>query len=208
MRCDISLLTHFESASHLFDWTIGRHGVTLEFSDPTTGRSYSATFLPEVAYEQGWSAQQTIDELVHKAGFRGRLTNELRQRMKLTRYRSAKEGLSFAQYAQLRAQLAGPESNLLASLLAVHWSQQPIARTSLMAANGVHADADEGSDEGEEEDEEMDEEGAEEEAIEDEPPDSDSDSASASPPPPAVANKKQQAQATSNGTSKANGVRR
>jgi len=104
LRCDVSLLTNFERASNLDDWKVGLHGVTLEFSDDTNRRNYSATFLPEVAKEQGWSRKQTIEELVAKSGYRGRINDHLRSRMKLTRYQSEKMGLAYEEYVKIRAE--------------------------------------------------------------------------------------------------------
>lgn len=40
----------------------------IEFTDPRLKCRRSATFLPEVAGEQGWDRQQTIDALIRKAG--------------------------------------------------------------------------------------------------------------------------------------------
>lgn len=133
LRCDISLLTQFEivtgatttgsssaaaaaaaaagsasSASDpLHDWSIGTHGIQIDFHCPSTARKFNATFLPEVALEQGWSHAQTLQELIAKAGFRGQIDAALRRGIKLTRYQSEKESLTFAQYCALREQLTG-----------------------------------------------------------------------------------------------------
>jgi AMME syndrome candidate gene 1 protein len=61
LRCDVSLLTQFEAAADCYDWKVGLHGITIEFPDPEhnpkTSKNapeiYSATYLPEVASEQG-----------------------------------------------------------------------------------------------------------------------------------------------------------
>lgn len=130
LRCDISLLTQFEkvtgagaaglgsngsssangySSSHLplHDWTIGRHGITIDFACPSTSRRYNATFLPEVAAEQGWSHAQTLEELIHKSGFRGSVNLALHERISLTRYQSEKESLTFDDYCAMRHQITG-----------------------------------------------------------------------------------------------------
>lgn len=66
LSCDVSLLTDFEQAQSVDDWKVGVHGITIDFV--ANGRSYSATYLPEVAAEQGWSRETTIEELVLKSG--------------------------------------------------------------------------------------------------------------------------------------------
>ena len=48
--CTVSLLTDFEICSSYDDWTIGIHGVSIDFKD-MKGRQYHAIFLPEVMIE-------------------------------------------------------------------------------------------------------------------------------------------------------------
>jgi len=100
--CDVSLLTNFEQAKNVDDWTLGTHGITIEFVCPVKNKSYSATYLPEVAEEQGWSKSRTLTELVQKAGYTRSLTKELRDTIRLTRYQSSKASLSYDEYAKLR----------------------------------------------------------------------------------------------------------
>jgi uncharacterized protein (TIGR00296 family) len=53
LRVAVSLLVNYEDCSHCHDWTVGVHGIIIKF---TMNRSnhYSATYLPEVASEQGY----------------------------------------------------------------------------------------------------------------------------------------------------------
>ena len=51
----VSLLVNYEEASHCYDWVVGIHGILIHFDDPDLDKQYSATYLPEVAAEQGWS---------------------------------------------------------------------------------------------------------------------------------------------------------
>ena len=62
---------------------IGQHGITIEFR--SKDQRYSATYLPDVASEQGahalslifphvslsegWTREETIRELIHKSGY-------------------------------------------------------------------------------------------------------------------------------------------
>ena len=54
LRCSVSLLVCYETAAHAFDWVVGTHGILIKFQDKK-GKHYSATYLPEVASEQGWA---------------------------------------------------------------------------------------------------------------------------------------------------------
>ncbi|OWF51526.1 AMME syndrome candidate gene 1-like protein [Mizuhopecten yessoensis] len=71
----VSILTNFEDAKDFEDWEVGTHGIRIEFLNEK-GHKKTATYLPEVAIEQGWNIEQTIDSLLRKGGFRGTITNE------------------------------------------------------------------------------------------------------------------------------------
>ena len=58
----ISVLTAPEAVSGWEEIVLGRHGIVLRKD------SCSATFLPQVAVEQGWSLEQTLTQLSLKAG--------------------------------------------------------------------------------------------------------------------------------------------
>jgi AMME syndrome candidate gene 1 protein len=96
IELSVSLLVQYEEAQHSYDWNVGTHGIIIEFS--MQGRSYSGTYLPEVAPEQGWSQSEAVESLVRKAGYKGAVTKDLLQSMKTTRYQSSKCGLSYSEY--------------------------------------------------------------------------------------------------------------
>eukprot|EP00455_Lapot_gusevi_P047284 TRINITY_DN6365_c0_g1_i2.p1 TRINITY_DN6365_c0_g1~~TRINITY_DN6365_c0_g1_i2.p1 ORF type:complete len:112 (-),score=18.88 TRINITY_DN6365_c0_g1_i2:13-348(-) len=100
LQCGISLLTDFEDAEHAFDWEVGKHGIQISFD--LGDRSYSATYLPEVAPEQGWNQLECLQSLVRKAGYNGELDQNLVESISLVRYQSSKCTLSYADYLQLR----------------------------------------------------------------------------------------------------------
>ena len=50
----VSLLTDFTLGQNYLDWELGIHGIWIEFYDHNSRRR-TATYLPEVAKEQGWS---------------------------------------------------------------------------------------------------------------------------------------------------------
>uniref|UniRef100_A0A7N4PWW1 AMMECR1 like n=1 Tax=Sarcophilus harrisii TaxID=9305 RepID=A0A7N4PWW1_SARHA len=99
--CSVSLLTNFEDASDYLDWEVGVHGIRIEFINEK-GVKRTATYLPEVAKEQDWDQIQTIDSLLRKGGFKAPITNEFRKTIKLTRYRSEKVTISYAEYIASR----------------------------------------------------------------------------------------------------------
>lgn len=93
----VSLLDHFAQSQDIHDWTLGEHGVILEFADPFK-RRYKSTFLPEVPLEQRWSKEDTIHALIAKAGYNGAISEELVDCVTLTTYRTEKATMSFKQY--------------------------------------------------------------------------------------------------------------
>lgn len=136
MQYSISLLTDFEDASSYLDWTVGTHGIYITFSKPSaliasasdsssstpsplsssyslpstrfgSKRSYSATYLPDVAPEQGWDKIETVDSAIRKAGWEGRITEELRRAVKLRRYQSRKCSVGWEEFVRWRKENGG-----------------------------------------------------------------------------------------------------
>ncbi|KIY45909.1 hypothetical protein FISHEDRAFT_66693 [Fistulina hepatica ATCC 64428] len=121
LECGISLLTDFEDAESYLDWTVGVHGIYISFSHPASPspsgapsplsssatlprykQKYTATYLPDVIPEQGWDKVEAIDSAVHKAGWSGRITEDLRRSIKLRRYQSRKCTVGWDDYVQWR----------------------------------------------------------------------------------------------------------
>ena len=67
MEVEVSLLHTFEHAKNALDWEVGKHGIMIDFS--VDEEVFSATFLPEVAEEEGWDQLTTLKYLTRKAGF-------------------------------------------------------------------------------------------------------------------------------------------
>lgn len=57
----VSLLLNFEPGADYRDWTIGVHGIRIEFRNEN-GSKRTATYLPEVAAEQSESKRGWRDE--------------------------------------------------------------------------------------------------------------------------------------------------
>jgi AMME syndrome candidate gene 1 protein len=124
----ISLLTDFEDAASYLDWTIGVHGIHISFPHPTSTssetpsplsssayvptlnsfkRTYTATYLPQIAPEQGWDKLETIDSAIRKAGWNGRIMDDIRRSIKLRRYQSRKCTVGWEEYVQWRKDNGG-----------------------------------------------------------------------------------------------------
>jgi len=97
LECTVSLLTDYETASNYLDWEIGKHGMILEFTDPDSARR-SATYLPEVAAQEGWTKVETVDSLVRKAGYVGPITESMRRKFRITRYQSSLYTMHYSEY--------------------------------------------------------------------------------------------------------------
>ncbi|KAH9943370.1 AMMECR1 domain-containing protein [Epithele typhae] len=136
LECSVSLLTDFEDADSYLDWTVGRHGISITFPHPdllpvapspssapsplgstparTPKRSsgapkhtFSACYLPHVAPEQGWDRLETIDSAIRKAGWGGRISEDLRRAVRVVRYQSRVVDVSWKEYAQWRTASGG-----------------------------------------------------------------------------------------------------
>jgi len=94
----VSLLMNFEDVDDVWDWDIDENGIWIDFVDPQ-GISRNATYLPEVAGEQGWTKQEAMESLIRKAGYKGPVNEALLKKIRLTRYTSSKYSLSYADYA-------------------------------------------------------------------------------------------------------------
>lgn len=98
LRVGVSLLVKYETCTNCYDWDVGKHGILIKFTTNQRRHSYSATYLPEVAYEQQWSQKEAILSLVRKSGYRGVITDELLSNIHCTRYQSSKYQLSYQEY--------------------------------------------------------------------------------------------------------------
>eukprot|EP00571_Detonula_confervacea_P006731 CAMPEP_0172313968 /NCGR_PEP_ID=MMETSP1058-20130122/21363_1 /TAXON_ID=83371 /ORGANISM="Detonula confervacea, Strain CCMP 353" /LENGTH=351 /DNA_ID=CAMNT_0013027711 /DNA_START=220 /DNA_END=1275 /DNA_ORIENTATION=+ len=117
LRVGVSLLVKYEECKDCFDWVVGVHGIIIKFESVNRGkgireRAYSATYLPEVAYEQRWSQQEAVVSLVRKAGYRGVITDDLFAQILCTRYQSSKYRLSYKEYAMSRHNGLDPLQNV------------------------------------------------------------------------------------------------
>lgn len=69
LSCSLTLLAEFEPCRDAMDWTLGVHGLRISFTHRS--RRHGATYLPDVAVEQGWTKEETVESLMKKAGWDG-----------------------------------------------------------------------------------------------------------------------------------------
>lgn len=103
LSCSVSLLTNFEPANHWKDWQVGVHGIRIEFVNEK-GQKRSATYLPEVASQEGWDHEEAIDSLLRKGGYRAPITEEFRKKIQVVRYQSEKLTKTFSDWQKRQQQ--------------------------------------------------------------------------------------------------------
>ena len=128
-------MTDFEDAASYLDWTIGTHGIQISFAPPPSNshqppsdapsplssaisliaprltmstRTLSATYLPEVAPDQGWDRIDAVDSAIRKAGWDGRISEDLRRSVRVRRYQSRKCVVGWDEFVEWRAKRGAP----------------------------------------------------------------------------------------------------
>ena len=98
LNCGISLLINFEDAKNCYDWEVGKHGIQIFFEDHG---QHSATFLPEVPIEHNMNKETTLQHLIEKAGFYGKL-KDIDKKIKMRRYQSIKLFMTYEEYLNFK----------------------------------------------------------------------------------------------------------
>ncbi|KAL3309801.1 AMME syndrome candidate protein 1 protein [Cichlidogyrus casuarinus] len=99
LHCSVSILLNFQEREKYDDWVIGVHGIKISYE--SGGRTYSATYLPQVAKEQDWNHVTTIDSLLRKAGYTQPIDEGVRNNVKLTRYVSEHMSVPAEEYIRV-----------------------------------------------------------------------------------------------------------
>ncbi|WVQ99087.1 hypothetical protein IAU59_006219 [Kwoniella sp. CBS 9459] len=112
LSCNVSLLTPFTSIPNPLAWTPGVHGIHITFTHPTTGRSLSATYLPEICPDQGWTREETVLSAIAKAGYKGRVNprdkdDPVWSSLRVKVYESQKATADWAEYLRWKGENAG-----------------------------------------------------------------------------------------------------
>lgn len=101
LECGVTLLTNFEPTSDPMSWDIGKHGLRISFV--YHGRRYGATYLPDVAKEQGWTKEETLVSLMRKAGWTGRKDDWRKvEDLHVIRYQGKKEQMGYREWREWR----------------------------------------------------------------------------------------------------------
>eukprot|EP01089_Gocevia_fonbrunei_P005495 TRINITY_DN15951_c0_g1_i1.p1 TRINITY_DN15951_c0_g1~~TRINITY_DN15951_c0_g1_i1.p1 ORF type:complete len:277 (-),score=40.96 TRINITY_DN15951_c0_g1_i1:92-805(-) len=100
LSCSISLLYDFEDSDDCFDWELHTHGIKIEFED-SKNKYRSATFLPYVMTQFGFSKRQTIKRLIEKSGSSDKLTKSLSPKIRITRFKASDIVTHYSDWASL-----------------------------------------------------------------------------------------------------------
>lgn len=125
LSCSLTLLADFEPCLDAMDWDLGTHGIRISFTH--RNRRHGATYLPDVAVEQGWTKEETIESLMKKAGWDGAYGRGVARRLlrgasrdtessdskpweevsdfKVVRYTGLKASASYTEWQQFRSWL-------------------------------------------------------------------------------------------------------
>jgi AMMECR1 domain-containing protein len=104
LQAAVTLLTDFEEGDDAYDWEVGLHGIRLSFVD--RGHRYGATYLPDVASEQGWTQDETLYSLIRKAGWMGGRARWKSLDLKVTRYQGKKASMKYPEYKKWKQWVA------------------------------------------------------------------------------------------------------
>ena len=104
----VSLLSPFTPIPSPLDWTPGFHGIHISFPHPQPhghSRTLSATYLPEVTPEQGWTREEALISAIRKAGWHGRVSvgDEVWGSLRVRRYGSDKAGCGYRDWVDWKA---------------------------------------------------------------------------------------------------------
>ena len=91
LACGVSILSPLSPCADCWDWKVGVHGIVMNFKD-----DYQATYLPEVAAEQGWTQRETLESLAQKAGFH--LQDSMLGEIRLQKYTSSKFKVTYEEW--------------------------------------------------------------------------------------------------------------
>ncbi|KAK7703488.1 hypothetical protein SLS57_010926 [Botryosphaeria dothidea] len=100
LECGVTLLTNFQPAADAMAWELGKHGLRISFT--YHGRRYGATYLPDVAKEQGWTKEETIVSLMRKAGWSGRKDDWRKVDLNVITYEGSRATLSYGEWKEWR----------------------------------------------------------------------------------------------------------
>ncbi|KAG5439946.1 hypothetical protein PCANB_000228 [Pneumocystis canis] len=99
LECSVTLLTDFEAIDDPLDWIIGLHGLQISFV--YKNKHMSATYLPCVAEEQNWTKEETLNNLLIKAGINKDISDWRQMNIKVIRYQGSKAECTYDEYIRI-----------------------------------------------------------------------------------------------------------
>ncbi|CRG85663.1 AMME syndrome candidate gene 1 protein [Talaromyces islandicus] len=121
LSCSLTLLSDFEPCEDAMDWELGVHGLRISFIHRS--RRYGATYLPDVAVEQGWTKEETVESLMRKAGWDSSVARRLLKGssgnpwdevsdFKATRYQGLKASATYGEWQEWRQWVQADKSRI------------------------------------------------------------------------------------------------
>lgn len=144
LRVAVSLLVKYEPCQHAYDWDVGKHGIIIQFNPGMYSKSFSATYLPEVAKEQKWDQATTVTSLIRKAGYTQPITQRLIDNIQCTRYQSSKLKMTFDEFLEMARQFnptmegqmsMSKNANYSKNYLQHHYQQRPTQEVNQSGCN-------------------------------------------------------------------------
>ncbi|ODV97305.1 hypothetical protein PACTADRAFT_40113 [Pachysolen tannophilus NRRL Y-2460] len=103
LECSVTLLKNFQQCQDPIDWELGKNGIKISFMFHS--KKMGATFLPEVAIEQNWDKEQTLKNLIRKAGCpAGTKLLDLKN-LQVIKYEGYKTKITYHEYKKLKDQM-------------------------------------------------------------------------------------------------------
>ncbi|ORY35091.1 AMMECR1 domain-containing protein, partial [Naematelia encephala] len=115
IECTVSFLSPFEDCTDYLDWTIGNDGIRIFLPetckpDPShpepalipPSNPLSATYLPEIAVEHGWTKDEAIESACWKSGYRGVVDEDLKRQLVCKKYSTKKFTLKYSKYLEFK----------------------------------------------------------------------------------------------------------
>jgi len=118
LSCSVSLLFDFETSADCYDWILGEHGIRIDFVDQNN-KERTATFLPQVPVQCGWTKKHTIKRLIQKSGCTDKIEFDANGmppkhlKLKTVRYRSSLANATHQEYQQNHYYSSNPSNGII-----------------------------------------------------------------------------------------------